>query len=188
MRHPSLRSLTVSVAVAAVLLVTGVTAQAKPLVNFTDTGTFAGEVDCGDDFVLQTQGTFREHVLINARGKSRLPHFQVNVSFTTVITNPDTGKTFTIIGSFLDQDQSVIDNGDGTFTVIIKFVGSRRNLGPDGKLLFIDAGQELLETQWAGDGEFPSDGTRLSEELLKLVGRHDTADRNFCADMREFLT
>lgn len=34
---------------------------------------------------------------------------------------------------------------------------------------------------------FPSDGTFLGEELLKQVGRHDTTDRDFCADMHEFI-
>jgi hypothetical protein len=70
-------------------------------------------------------------------------------------------------------------NDDGTYTVVIKVSGSFRNLGPDGRLRFVDAGQVLLETTWAGDGEFPSDGTRLSEELVKLTGRRDTVDRDF---------
>jgi hypothetical protein len=94
MRNHPLRVSTVMVTVAAVLFGTGVIAHAKPLVNATETGTFDGPIDCGDGFVLQEQGTFREHVLVNTRGRSRLPHFQANISFTNVITNPDTGKTF----------------------------------------------------------------------------------------------
>ena len=179
MRHP-LRGLTVLVAVAAMLSGSMLTALAKPAEHFFDEGSFSDVFDC-DGLELEEEVTFREHVLINGRGQDRVPHFQANVSATHVITNPANGKTFTISFRFLDQDQSVTGNDDGTLTVIILLAGRVQHYGPDGKLLFLDAGQLVVETLW-DDG-----GTFLDREELKAVGRSDTADRDFCADMHELL-
>jgi hypothetical protein len=153
-------------ALAMTMLIAGTTtATAKPLFNDFDEGSWIEVFDC-DGLELVSEGTFREHFLAVGRGRHGLPHFQANVRFTNVITNPATGKTFTIDGSFLDKDHTVTENEDGTYTVIISFHGRERFLGPDGKLLFLNAGQLTLETLWAGDGDFPSDGTHLDVQEL----------------------
>jgi hypothetical protein len=187
MRHRWLRALTVTLMAAAVLLGSSLPVLAKPAEHFFDEGSFSLDIDCGDGLVLELDGTFQEHVLIIDRGKDRVPHFQANVSRTLIFTNPANGKTFTESQRFVDKDQSVTDNGDGTFNVVILLAGRILFHGPDGKLLFVDAGQQVLETVWADDGDFPSDGTFLGGELVKAVGRADTADRDFCEDMHELL-
>ncbi len=162
-------------------------AIARPLVNFVDEGTFSYQIGDCENLVLDVEGAFWEHILISARGRDGLPHFQANVSVTEVITNPDTGKTFTIASRFVDKDQTVTENEDGTFTAIITFAGRIQYRGPDGKPLFVEAGQIVSETVWDDDGDFPTGGTRLELEELKVVGVSQVAGRDFCDDMHEFL-
>lgn len=175
-------------ALAAVMLVAGtLTATAKPVEHEFGEFAFSFVNDECEGLELLTEGTVKEHILINGRGPDRVPHFQANISVAGSITNLATGTSVTFTNRFLDKDLKVTDNSDGTFTVIITLAGQFRLFGPDGELLFRDAGLVVLETLWADDGDFPSGGTRLGEELLKEVGRTDTAGRDFCADMHEFL-
>lgn len=186
MKH--LRALAAS-ALTAVMLVAGtVTATAKPVVHEFGEFAFSFVNDECEGLELLTEGTVKEHILINGRGPDRVPHFQANISVAGSITNLATGTSVTFTNRFLDKDLNVTDNSDGTFTVIITLAGNFTLYGPDGKRLQMDAGLVVLETLWADDGDFgPSSGTRLGEELLKEVGRTDTAGRDFCADMHEFL-
>jgi hypothetical protein len=175
-------------ALAATMLAAGtVTAAAEPFVNETFEYSDSFVIDDCDGLELLGEESGRGHVLINSQGSDGLEYFQANVGGTGTITNPATGLSITYRFRFLDQDLKVSENEDGTFTVIIKVSGPSQTFGPDGKLLFVDTGQAVFQTLWAGDGDFPSDGTQLDGVELKNTGRLDTRDRDFCADMHEFL-
>lgn len=112
-------------------------------------------------------------------------HFRV----TETYTNTENDKTFTIHQAMSFKDQTIVDDGEN-LTITFKGSGATRYFGPDGRLLFIDAGQfvgqDLLDH--AGTPGDPSDD-EWQEFLgsLKEVGRRDTAERDFCADLDEFL-
>lgn len=72
------------------------------------------------------------------RGAGQLPTASVNLSFTAVLTNLTDGRQLIEYGHFRNQDQQVIDNGDGTLTIHEKAVGPLLIVGSDGTLFAID--------------------------------------------------
>jgi len=111
-----------------------------------------------------------------------------HVRGTTTITNLATGKTVTIEYVFNTRDLHVTDNGDGTLTIEAISRGRAQSFGADGERLFLDAGLTgfALLIDHAGTPTDPTDDEFL--EFLGIstqVGRQDTADRDFCADMAE---
>lgn len=158
------------------------TAAAKPVFNEKVGESFTEQLDCGNGLVLEVTTTGQSRVLINGRGPDGTLFFAENESRTVVMTNPATGKTYTIDSRFRDQDNSVVDNLDGTFTVVLQLNGRIQHRGPDGRHLFTAAGQLVFEVVFADDG------TELSRELVKSVGTPAGADDPDCADLHGLLT
>jgi hypothetical protein len=180
--------------VAAVLTVgfTTSAALARPLekVHFHDVTSEVVEDFCGD-LTVRIDEDIRGAFLFNAHGPDGLAYGSETVRGTQVITNLANDKTFTQIFSVLNKDLKVTDNGDGTLTILVLATGSSKVYGPDGKLLFSDPGQIRFEIliDHGGTPTDPSDDEFL--EFLGLVkgstGRNDLQDRDFCADIHEFI-
>ena len=180
---------------AAVLLAVGFTtsaALARPLeqVHFHDVTSEVIEDFCGD-LTVRIDEDIRGKFLLNARGRDRLAYGSETVRGTQRITNLANGKTFTQIFSVLSKDLKVTDNGDGTLTILVLATGSSKVYGPDGKLLFSDPGQVRFEIL-IDHGGTPTDP--FDDEFLEFLGvvfgstgRNDLQDRDFCADIHEFI-
>ncbi|HMG31874.1 MAG TPA: hypothetical protein VK585_17330 [Jiangellaceae bacterium] len=169
-----------------------VPAAAAPIVN---EHFHASESEVFDDFCEDMAVLFQHeadiHELVKSRGPYGLIYFAANVRFVNSWTNLATGKTFAIEGTIRDMDQRVTDNGDGTLTILIKSAGKQKVYGPDGERLFLDAGIFSFEilVDHSGTPTDPSDDEFLDDlGVVKVTGRVDTAERDFCEDFREFTS
>jgi len=165
-------------------------AAAAPIANehFHESESEVFDDFCGDMAVL-FQHEADVHVVAKSRGPEGLAYFAANVRVIDSWTNLATEKTFTIERTFLDKDQRVTDNGDGTLTILIKSPGPQKVYGPDGTRLFLDAGAVWFEilVDHAGTPTDPSDDEFLADlGVIKVTGRADTEGRDFCEDFREF--
>ena len=109
---------------------------------------------------------------------------------TDVWTNTKNDKTFTITRVVQEKDHSVIDNGDGTLTIVFAASGVEKVYGPDGTRLFMDTGTFRAEVliDNGGTPADPSDDKFL--DFLGVIadpGRADTAGRDFCADLVSYI-
>jgi hypothetical protein len=158
------------------------TASAKPIIHQFEEESWSGEFDCNGLITLQFEGGQQWHVLINQRGPNGPIYGGATTSGSTTYTNPDNGKTFTATLRGLDRELKSTDNGDGTATLRIIQPGARKYYGPDGRLVFIDAGylEVVLVYDYVNDEE-------VSWTFVRSAGRAETADRDFCTDMAELL-
>jgi hypothetical protein len=182
-------------AAATVLLASGLaTAPASAAVihnqHFHDSGsepfTFCDGIDATvswDDSV---------HELVKTVRSDQLVYFSANVQGTAVYTNNATEKTYTNVYTFTDRDQEIVDNGDGTLTITISNKGMDRWYGPDGKLLFVAAGNFAFQitVDHGGTPTDPEDDVEIEGSFteLKAVGVDMTAGRDFCEDLLLFTS
>jgi hypothetical protein len=164
---------------AAAMLAAGAAAQPPFKERFHDEGTFVDDDFCGAG--LTVDGTFvvDGSLLVVAHGPDGLAYFLEHISATTTFTNRANGKTVTIVGSPLNKDLRVTDNGDGTLTILGLRTGNDVFYGPDGKAIGRNPGQIRLEilVDHGGTPTDPSDDVFLTEELVKgSTGRSD----DFC--------
>ena len=109
------------------------------------------------------------------------PYFADRFRSTLVYTNPETGLTYTVVRIRQSKDQRIVDNGDGTLTLIGLNSGSLFAYGPDGQLLGRQNGLKretfLVDTLGTPD---PND------DVLTPLGDPFTAGlvttTNFCDD------
>ena len=166
-------------------------AAAKPLVqeHVHDSGSellpgFCDDLNVRHDFEADVYFSGKPH------GSAGLIYFADRSRTTDSWTNVDNDKTFTIVSSGQVKDARVTDNGDGTLTVLVIFAGHESAYGPDGKRLFLDAGTFRIEfiVDHGGTPTDPSDDTEIEFlGIVKPAGRSDTAGRDFCADLHEFI-
>jgi hypothetical protein len=164
---------------AAAMLAAGAAAQPPFKERFHDEGTFVDDDFCGAG--LTVDGTFvvDGSLLVVAHGPDGLAYFLEHISATTTFTNRANGKTVTIVGSPLNKELRVTDNGDGTLTILGLRTGNDVFYGPDGKAIGRNPGQIRLEilVDHGGTPTDPSDDVFLTEELVKgSTGRSD----DFC--------
>ena len=167
---------------AACVVLSGV-ASAKLILNerFTDDGEFEVLDFCGvDDLTVEGEFVAEGRLLIGTRGSSGdLIYFMEHVHATSVLTNPDTDKSVTVVSKVLNKDLRVTDNGDGTLTVLFFATGNDVIYGADGKAIGRNPGQIRVELliDHNGTPDDPEDDTVLSEEVvLGSTGRSD----DFC--------
>jgi hypothetical protein len=171
---------------ALVMMLSGIgSAMARPLERFrfhdyvvTDQADFCDIEGLG---VRETLDAW-VNVTVVAQGPDDLAYFKSTANGSLTWTNVDTGDTLRSVFNIVDKDHKVIDNGDGTITVIVLATGGERWYGPDGKLLFMNPGQirfELLIDE-TGEAEFVG-------VVKGSTGRNDLEDRDFCEDIETFI-
>jgi hypothetical protein len=177
--------------IVALMSSLAVSAQAKPLER-ERIHEFGSEII--DDFCgLTVLEQFDRHVNItfNQRGEDKIAYFTGNIHGWTSWTNVANGKTLTGVDNFVDKDQKITVNDDGTLTILVLAAGSTKVYGPDGRLLFNDPGQVRFEVliDHNGTPTDPSDDEFL--EFLGVVkgstGRNDLDGRDFCEDIQAFI-
>lgn len=181
-------------AASALLLVPASAVAAPPVVeHWTDHVEHIEQVEAGPDWcpdvpfdvlhVEDARGTFRfvRHGDGNYYGASSL---EVRGSWTNV----DTGESFSYVHRGSDKDLHVTDNDDGTITIDVASTGVTTYYD-DGAFLFRDAGR------FTGSVVIDTNGTPADPDDDEFVaflggdqrGRIDTAERDFCADLVEFI-
>jgi hypothetical protein len=137
---------------------------------------------------LRVDSELHGHYQLNTQGRDGLAYDRVVERGTEVFTNLANGKSLTLVWSGLSKDLSVVDNGDGTLTVIHMWTGPTKAYGPDGSLYGTSTGQSRAE--WlidnAGTPDDPFDDVFLADlGFVKGVGTSDLVD--FCADVHQLL-
>ena len=181
---------TAGVAVTVLLSAAGL-AAAQPLEqeHVHESGSEVIDEFCGD---LTVRHDFEADLYFSAKphGPDGLIYFADRVRLTDSWTNLANDKTFTVVVNGQQKDRRVTDNGDGTLTILVLGAGRQSAYGPDGSRLFLDAGTfrfELL-VDHGGTPTDPFDDVLLEFlGFVKEAGRSDTADRDFCEDIHEFI-
>jgi hypothetical protein len=204
MGHHGLRRMSRSTAVivvttALVALSGGAALAAGPPVvreaplKFTDSHIEQEEHEdfCPDlDFdVLYTLEMTGGLFLGSRRGSGPL-YFGQRFHLTETWENVENGRVFTARSSGSDRDQRVVDNGDGTLTITVQLTGGTTYYDSEGRRLFTDAGinRFTIVIDTAGTPDDVSD-----DEFVEFLGTdldaglRQTADRDFCADLQEFI-
>jgi hypothetical protein len=180
--------------VVALMSSLAVSAQAKPLERerIHEVGSEVIEDFCEiEGLTVLEQFEFFVNITFNQRGKDKIAYFTGTVHGGVSWTNVANGKTLTQVENFVDKDQQITDNGDGTLTILVLAAGSTKLYGPDGKLLFNDPGQTRFEVLIDHNGT-PSDPS--DDEFLDFLGvvkgstgRNDLEERDFCEDIQTFI-
>lgn len=131
--------------------------------------------------------------VLNKRGSSPFPHFHKTVRGTIAWTNLNTGGTFTQVFGGNSLDQTIVDNGDGTFTSTVFTAGGARYYDQNGKLVLKDPGQFrfAIDVDYNGTPGNPDDDQEAADSFRVVrdsTGRNDTTGRSFCADVVEFTS
>ncbi len=104
-------------------------------------------------------------------------------------TNVETGATLSGISHGVDKDLHVTDNGDGKITIEVLHTGPTTYYDDNGDRLFIDTGRNFFSIVIDTNGT-PSnpDDDRFVEFLgADVKGHFETENRDFCADIVEFI-
>ncbi|MCA4135715.1 hypothetical protein [Arthrobacter sp. M4] len=197
MKHKALAAMGATVSAAVIAIAGASPAMARPIEHqhFSDSGSAiaqeqfpgfcAGVVDFPVLHEWQVEGMF----LIRPLGDG-LPYAVNPFRVTDTWTNTLNGKTFTVTRVVQEKDQTITDNGDGTFTIVNSSTGVSKVYGPDGTRLFMDTGTlraEILVDN-GGTPADPSDDQFL--DFIRVIadpGQADTQDRDFCADLVTFI-
>jgi hypothetical protein len=89
--------------------------------------------------------------------------------------------TFRSVWQGQDKDMKVTSNDDGSTTIEILFVGPTQYYDNDGDKLFKDVGRTFVTIRVDEKGDF------IEELDFDPRGRFETMDRDFCADVVEFI-
>ena len=171
-------------------MVASAPAAAQPLEQGRFHDVFTEFFDC-DGTPARTDGDVSGNFL--AVTHDGLVFFRESVRGTLVHTNLDTGGTFTEIFTVNRRDAEVIDNGDGTLTIVVYATGSVRFYDTDGNLVLADPGQIRFQFM-VDDGGTPGDPSDDEEiegtfqVIRESTGRNDTQDRDFCEDLVTFTS
>jgi hypothetical protein len=145
---------------------------------------------CPDiEFLVRYDAEVRGLDMGKLKGNNPFPYFSSNFKANEIYTNLENGKTFRLATVGRDNDQRIVDNGDGTISITFKHVGRTHAYGPDGRRLFSDSGQFLAQAvvDYNGTPGDPDDDVEISFEVLKAVGHLGTEGRDFCEDLQLFL-
>jgi len=162
---------------------------AKPLEHGTFHDEFSG-IDpdfCGAGLEVRFAGVAEGRFLANRRGRDGLVYFMEHVHITETLTNLANGRSVSDQSRTVQKDLHVIDNGDGTLTILVLATGNFVLYGANGKAIAHNSGQirfELLIDHGGTPGD-PSDDVELEFTLVKeSTGTND----DFCAAAVAALT
>jgi hypothetical protein len=142
---------------------------------------FEEEVEdyCGLTLIesLDATGLF----LANQRGRDEVWHGSFRAHGNYALVNPDNGKWMQLRFDFVDQDLNVEPLEDGTGLLTVLVAGRSGWTTSDGVRL-ANRGMELFEVLY----DYETDEWTFVRDL-KHAGQFDLWDRDFCADVQQFL-
>jgi hypothetical protein len=191
MNIPRRASVVILSSLMAVLAPLG-TAGARPIQHehFQDSSSRVISDFC-DSLRIREHVQVRGSVLVKQQGASKLAYFIEH--FHGVVTRTNLANGTSVIETFHNvfKDHKVIDNGDGTLTIVVLATGSNKLYGPDGRLLLNDPGQIRFAVviDHGGTPADPSDDEFLQDlGLVKSsTGRNDFATFDFCEVVTEAI-
>jgi hypothetical protein len=127
-------------------------------------------------FEFVVDGTYS----VKSHGPDGLLFYAEHVTSSQTTTNPANGLSVFDITRVVDKDLHVVDNGDGTLTIVFLLTGPSTLYGPDGKAIARNPGQVRFEVvvDHGGTPTDPSDDVELSFAQIKgSTGRSD----DYCA-------
>ena len=172
---PLLRALLGVLLACTLVAVAGAPASAKVVErgSFQDEFSFVDDDFCGAGIAVQVEGVADVRYQVNTRGPDSEAYYLEHVRLRTVLTDLAAGQTATDIQpNVLTKDLSVIDNGNGTLTIVYFGTGGARVYGDDGRLIASNSGQ--VRFRIVVDAETSEE---LSRELI--FGSTGTND-DFC--------
>ena len=171
-------------------MVAATPAAARPFEQGRFHDVFTDFFDC-DGTPARTDGDVSGN--FNAVTHGGLVYFRESLHGTLVHTNLNTGGTFTEIFTLNRRDAEVIDNGDGTLTIVVYAKGSVRLYDTDGNFVLADPGQVRFQfmVDHGGTPGDPSDDEEIEgsfQIVRESTGRNDTQGRDFCEDLVTFTS
>jgi hypothetical protein len=120
---------------------------------------------------------------IRYRGPARIAQVTVKWTGDVVWTNPATGRSVHLHARFIEQDQRVVDNGDGTVTVRYRGHINEVDHNADGSVAFRTQGVDTvsLVIDLNGTPSDPDDDEVVMEDYLGFTGHNDREGVDFCA-------
>ena len=137
---------------------------------------YCGDVRVRIDF--HDQGVF----VGRPAGKGLFLRYTVSHHGGVTITNLATGRAFTFVWNYLEQDIKVTENGDGTISILSQVPGPETIYGPDGHMVSTSGGtmRVLTVIDFAGTPLDPSDDQFVSQELVSENGGKPQPDISYC--------
>ncbi len=136
---------------------------------------------CGD---LRVQIDFHDQGVFVGRpaGTELFLRYTVSHHGESTHTNLATGRAFTFVWNYLEQEIKVTDNGDGTVSVLSQLPGPETIYGPDGQLVSTNGGTMRLLTilDLAGTRLDPTDDQVVSQTLVSANGGKPQPDTSYC--------
>jgi len=132
-------------------------------------------------FTVDLNATIDGRFAIRSRGRDQLPYYQEHTTINEVITNAATGEHVTRVEKVLDKDHRVINNGDGTLTLLVLATGNSVLSDANGKAIARNPGQVRFEIliDHGGTPKDPFDDEFL--EFLGVVKGSTGRTDDFCA-------
>jgi hypothetical protein len=173
---------------AAVFAVAGVSsvAEARPLAGDEFHNEFSETVEDFCDvpgMTVEIDTVFDGRFSVKTKGRDGLGYFAEHLRIASTYN----GSVVTTLDKLHSKDLKVIDNGDGTLTVVFFATGNATFYGANGKAIGRDPGQVRFEfvVDHNGTPGDPLDDIVISEELIKgPTGRTD----DFCEVVVPALT
>ena len=170
-------------AAAAVLaLLPAASASAVAPERFQFDESFESDLSC-DGVPAHVQGTEQGSGTIRRIGPDGMAYFRVKWEGDVAWTNVETGKAIHLHADFIDQDQRIEDNGDGTITIRYRGHFNETDYNPDGSVAFRTQGVDtlVLVIDINGTPSDPDDDELLSEDYLGFTGHDGREGVDFCA-------
>ncbi len=187
---PNFRHRLAAVGVATLVSLPAALVSAAPPVieHWHDAGTQPFTFCAGLN--MQAAHDFSGSLRIVKEGKSGVPYFTETFRGSIVWTNLDTGRTFRSERAGADKDAKIVDNGDGTLSIIVMATGTDRYYDTNGRLLFSNNGQiryEVLVDHNGTPNDYTDDEEGVFVGIVKpSTGTNGTDGREFCADLAQF--
>ena len=182
------RIVPLTVVLVGVGLGAGTTTAAPPIhETFHDEFTDVDDNFCDEGLNVQIDTVVDGRALVRTRGPEALVYFTEHLRVTNTFTNLDNDATIHAVDRVVFKDLKVIDNGDGTLTVVVLGTGNATLYGADGKAIARNPGQIRFELliDHGGTPADPEDDVELDFQLIKeSTGRTD----DFCAAAVPALT
>lgn len=174
-------------AVVTVVLAAPVAAAPLERSTFHDEFSFTDPDFCGAGLEVRFDGVAEGRLLINRHGRDGLVYFLEHIHITETVTNLANGRSVSDESRTVQKDLHIVDNGDGTLTILVLATGNFILYGTNGKGIAHGSGQvrfELLIDHGGTPGD-PSDDVELDFKLVKeSTGTND----DVCAAALEALT
>jgi hypothetical protein len=175
-RHRSVSTILATLAIAAGLVMTFTSPASARIIDkgpFHDEFTDTDDNFCGTGMAVDFDVTVEGRFQVNDRGPGGLDYYLEHRSVVVVYTDQATLQTATDISpNIIDKDLSLVDNGDGTITIIELLTGGNRTLGNDGHLIAKNSGQIRLGIVY----DYVNDVDLSNEVIFGSTGTND----DFC--------